>query len=101
MKFFIREIFRKFDQITQFPAYLAIFTEEILNEKLHFLCNVFYHLADPTDFPLFFDTATKILIISFMLHSNCKAPQCARYFFFLRLKRHYNRAKSLAFLQVC
>ena len=84
MKFFIREFFRKFDQITQFPAYLAIFTEEILNEKLHFLCNVFYHLADPTDFPLFFDTSTKILIISFMLHSNCKAPQSLDIYIFFK-----------------
>ena len=36
MTFFIKNFFSKCDQI--------IFTEEILNEKLHFLCNAFFEI---------------------------------------------------------
>ena len=39
MKFSIKFFFSKCDQI-QFPADLVTFTEEILNEKIHFLCSV-------------------------------------------------------------
>ena len=35
MKFYINNFFSKCDQI-----HLVSFTEEILDEKLHFLCNV-------------------------------------------------------------
>ena len=35
MKFFIKDLTK-----TVFPADLVAFTEEILNEKLHFLCSV-------------------------------------------------------------
>ena len=41
MKFSIKDFFSKCDQIRSFleTAHLVIFTEEILNEKLHFLCS--------------------------------------------------------------
>ena len=39
MKFFMEDFFSKYDQI-QFPVDLVTFTEEILNEKFHFLCSV-------------------------------------------------------------
>ena len=39
MKFSIKNFFSKCDQI-KFPADLVTFTKDILNEKLHFLCNV-------------------------------------------------------------
>ena len=39
MKFSIKDFFRKCDQISWKTAGLVTFTEEILNEKLHFLFN--------------------------------------------------------------
>ena len=39
MKFSIKDLFSKCDQ-TQKTADLITFTEEILKEKVHFLCNV-------------------------------------------------------------
>ena len=42
MKFFIKDILSKCDQILGVPADLATFTEEVLNEKLHFLCSDFF-----------------------------------------------------------
>ena len=39
MKFSSKDFFIKCDQI-QFPADLVIFTEEVLNDKFHFLCSV-------------------------------------------------------------
>ena len=36
MKFSIKDFFSKCDQI---PSFLVMFTEEVLNEKLHFLCS--------------------------------------------------------------
>ena len=43
MKFFIKDIFSKCDQI-QFPADMVTFTGEIFNRKLHFIvqCQIFY-----------------------------------------------------------
>ena len=41
MNFSIKDFFSKYDQIYDFPVDLVIFTEEILNGKLPFLCNVF------------------------------------------------------------
>ena len=40
MKFSIIDFLSKCDKIRIFPADLVTFTEEILNEKLHFLCSV-------------------------------------------------------------
>ena len=40
MKFSIKDFFSKCDL---FPADLVTFTEEILNEKLRFLCSGYYH----------------------------------------------------------
>ena len=37
MKFFIKDLTK-----TVFPADLVAFTEEILNEKLHFMCSVMF-----------------------------------------------------------
>ena len=39
MKFSINDFFSKCDQIRSFLMDLITFTEEILNEKLHFLCS--------------------------------------------------------------
>ena len=39
MTFSIKDLFSKCDQIPQETAELVTFTEEILNEKLHVLCN--------------------------------------------------------------
>ena len=39
VKFFIKDFFSKCDQIPQEIADLVIFTEKILNVKLHFLCS--------------------------------------------------------------
>ena len=41
MKFSIKDIFSKCDQIRS-PADLVTFTEKILNGKLHFLCSVLF-----------------------------------------------------------
>ena len=43
IKFFIKDFFSKCDQINcdQETADLVTYTEEILNGKLHFLCNEF------------------------------------------------------------
>ena len=38
MKFSVKDFFSKCDQI-RIPEDLVTFTEEILNEKFHFLCN--------------------------------------------------------------
>ena len=40
MKFSIKDSFSKCDQIRRETADLVTLTEEILNGKLHFLCNV-------------------------------------------------------------
>ena len=40
MKFSIKDFFSKCDQIHQETVDLITLTEENLNEKLHFLCNV-------------------------------------------------------------
>ena len=40
MKFSIKDLFSKCEQSLQKTADLATFTEEIFNEKLHFLCSV-------------------------------------------------------------
>ena len=39
MKFSIKDFLSKCDQVRSFYADLVTFTEEILNEKLHFLCS--------------------------------------------------------------
>ena len=45
MKFSIKDFFIKYDQMRIFSEDLVTFTEEILNEKLHFLCSVYYSSA--------------------------------------------------------
>ena len=45
MKFSIKDICNKCDQIHSSPANLVTFTEEILNGKLRFLCSVIYTTA--------------------------------------------------------
>ena len=42
MKFFIKDLFSKCDQICRKLGDLVTFTEEILNEKLHFLCSALF-----------------------------------------------------------
>ena len=56
MKFSIKNFFSKCDQI-KFPANLVTFTKDILNEKLHFLCNVSVATAisDTSNFMKFYE----------------------------------------------
>ena len=52
MKFSIKNFFSKCEQITQFPLDLVRFAEEILHEKLHFLCSVTFITVLPLSFAI-------------------------------------------------
>ena len=56
MKFSIKNFFSKCDQI-KFPADLVTFTKDVLDEKLHFLCNVSVATAisDTSNFMKFYE----------------------------------------------